>query len=105
MTSTRKTLLATIAILMTALVVNSALAAAGETALGKCYNMVISSCNETSSHPIPCAENGMDACDEEYGNQTAGTRPNGFAAPKPRPTPPVTALILPAVQQAREAAR
>ena len=33
--------------------------------LGECYNHVISACNQTN-HPIPCAESGMDACDEVH---------------------------------------
>lgn len=81
---------------------NSVYAAAGETALGNCYNMVISSCNATSNHPVPCAENGMDACDEEYGNQTASTPINKFGATQRKQK---VGLLLPAVQAAREAAR
>ncbi len=45
----------------------SSLAHAGNagSSLGDCYNHVISVCNE-GAHPIPCAEDGMDACDEEH---------------------------------------
>lgn len=74
----------------------SAFAANGETPLGNCYNMVISSCNATSAHPTACANNGMDQCDDQYGNQIGGAS-FGLSTPKPQRK----GLLLPAVQAAR----
>lgn len=39
--------------------------AANASPLSDCYDLVIDSCNQ-GNHPVPCAENGMDQCDEEY---------------------------------------
>ena len=59
----------------------AALAAAGETPLGNCYNHVISVCNE-GNHPVSCSEAGMDACDEEF--QSVAVHGIGkFKAPTP----------------------
>lgn len=102
MTLNRKTLIAATATLATALTMTSALAANGETPLGQCYNMVISSCNQTSNHPEACANNGMDACDDEYGNQVGGGASFDLRAPEKRGI--LIGLLLPAVQKAREAA-
>jgi len=33
--------------------------------LSDCYDLVIDSCNK-GSHPVPCASNGMDQCDEVH---------------------------------------
>ena len=59
----------------------NAIAALGETPLSKCYNRVITICNQ-GDHPIECAVNAMDACDKEYGakNGTMGLS----AKPAPR---------------------
>ena len=106
MTSTRKTLIVALALLIAALGFSPAHAALGETALGKCYNSVITSCNATSKHRIPCATSGMNACDAEYGKKN-----RSGAAPLPVPgfrngnSGETAGLLLPAVQQAREAAR
>lgn len=37
--------------------------AANASPLSDCYDLVIDSCNQ-GNHPVPCAENGMDQCDE-----------------------------------------
>lgn len=50
--------------------------------LGDCYNVVIAECNKTA-HPIPCANNGMDQCDEQFDKiELPPTRktPSGFKA-------------------------
>ena len=72
--------------------------------LPSCYNHVIAVCNDTSKHPEDCIDNATNACDEEFGDTSAAALPNQFLAP-PRPGNPLTTLLLPAVQQAREAAR
>lgn len=65
--NTRKhTLVASLSSLAALLAVTSAMAAAGSTPLSDCYDRVIASCNQ-GNHPVPCAENGMDQCDEEFG--------------------------------------
>jgi hypothetical protein len=40
-------------------------AQAGPKTLAECYDLVIAHCN-TTAHPIPCAEAGMDDCDEVF---------------------------------------
>ncbi len=50
-------------------------AGGGQTPLGDCYNRVITICNE-GSHPGPCIDNALDACDEEYGDAAAAKRPD-----------------------------
>lgn len=100
MNLTRKTLIVATATLMTTLTMTSAFAANGETPLGQCYNMVISSCNQTSNHPEACANNGMDACDDEYGNQVGGSLPLNLRAPS-NTRGVLIGLLLPAVQKAR----
>ncbi|MGJ8531526.1 MAG: hypothetical protein ACSHYC_05035 [Alphaproteobacteria bacterium] len=39
--------------------------AANASPLSDCYDLVIDSCNK-GSHPVPCASNGMDQCDEVH---------------------------------------
>ncbi len=77
------------------------------TDLPSCYDHVITSCNNTSKHPDACIDNATNACDEEFGNASLGTSPKLFLNPtqsKPARAK-VSMLLLPAVQQAREAAR
>ncbi len=45
---------------------NTAFAGNAGASLGDCYNHVISACNQNSNHPVPCAESGMNACDELF---------------------------------------
>lgn len=68
MNSKSKTSLRSIAAIAAMLTVTAAMAANGTTPLGDCYNRVIAVCNE-GNHPVPCAENAMDGCDEVYGAQ------------------------------------
>ena len=103
MTTSLKTLFAATTILAATFGLGTAANAGPIHDLPSCYNHVINVCNQTSKHPEDCVENATNACDEEFGNQAAGTLPNSFAPPVPRPGP--TGLLLPAVQQAREAAR
>lgn len=79
-----KTIIRSITALAAILTVTSAMAAAGQSPLANCYDLVIDSCNQ-GDHPVPCAENGMDQCDEVYGAQihTGGLN---FAANPPAPT-------------------
>lgn len=51
--------------------------------LSDCYDLVIDSCNQ-GSHPIPCAESGMDQCDEVHSNAAVSLKPI-FKAPSPKP--------------------
>ena len=53
-----------------ALYTNAAQAALGQTALGKCYDRVVAACNQKADHAvIPCANSGMDQCDEQHSSQ------------------------------------
>jgi hypothetical protein len=46
---------------------SAAQAALGETALGKCYNSVVSACNTKPDHAVgACVDNGLDQCDAEH---------------------------------------
>lgn len=54
--------------------------------LSDCYDLVIDSCNQ-GSHPVPCAESGMDQCDEVHSNAVISPKPV-FKAPSPKPRPP-----------------
>ena len=58
------------AIAMTSFAVQAHAGAADS--LPACYNHVISACNQTA-HPVPCAESGMDACDELHASGAAAT--------------------------------
>jgi hypothetical protein len=50
-----------------AIFASTAQAALGETALGKCYNSVVASCNTKPDHAVgSCVDNGLDQCDEEH---------------------------------------
>lgn len=68
MNSKSKTTIRSITALAAMLTVTAAMAAAGSTPLSECYDKVIAACNQ-GNHPVPCAENGMDQCDEVYGAQ------------------------------------
>jgi len=76
-----------IAVVTSVSLAGAVLAANGTTPLGDCYNRVIAICNQ-GAHPIPCAENAMDGCDEVYGNATVdlGTIKR-FKTPEPTPNP------------------
>ena len=104
MTSSRKTLFVAATVLVAVFGLSQSANAGPIHDLPSCYNHVISVCNETSKHPGDCIESATNACDEEFGNTSAAARPSQFLAP-PRPGNPLTGLLLPAVQQAREAAR
>lgn len=52
--------------------------------LAGCYDLVIDSCNATSSHPQQCASSGMDQCDEQFNKGSSkGSRLNGIRAHQP----------------------
>ena len=51
-----------------AIFTGAAQAAVGQTALGKCYDLVTAACNKKPDHAVnPCLNSGFDQSDEEHG--------------------------------------
>ncbi|MEM6666250.1 MAG: hypothetical protein AAF638_07580 [Pseudomonadota bacterium] len=67
----------TLAIAATALTTTALPSQAAVSTLGGCYNHVISICNKNPNTDAAhsCANSGMDACDEEFGNQSQSLDP------------------------------
>ncbi|MEP0521743.1 MAG: hypothetical protein ABJO09_19100 [Hyphomicrobiales bacterium] len=70
--------------------------AAEASKLSYCYDLVIASCNQ-GSHPVPCANSGMDQCDEVYGASIVGVTPK-FKAPTAKPQPPKNLVLKRSLQ-------
>lgn len=84
-TARQHTFVVSLSSLAALIAVTGALAAAGLTPLSECYDLVIASCNE-GNHPVPCAETGMDTCDEEFDASIHTGDINKLKAPERAPS-------------------
>lgn len=76
-----------------AILASTAQAAVGQTALGKCYDIVVAACNKKPDHAVnPCVNNGLDQCDEEHASiELPGTQIDALRTTALRGVRPVAA--------------